>query len=123
MNVTIGSQIAQKATPDCVRLPCFFLALIPPLSETALTTLMRKSPDHLLDEVFNNGYPEEGTSCHLVACGKYHPLSYYHSDGPDSLTTPSLGKEGFLVLQLPSLQPLLQALQGQQQLLLPRPPL
>jgi hypothetical protein len=113
MNVTIGSQIAQKATPDCVRLPCFFLALIPPLSETALTTLMRKSPDHLLDEVFNNGYPEEGTSCHLVACGKYHPLSYYHSDGPDSLTTYTR-ERGILVLQLPSSQ----ALPGQQQLLL-----
>lgn len=42
------------------------------------------SPDSLLDGVFNNGYPDEGTSHYLNAYGKYHPLSCYHSDGPDS---------------------------------------
>ena len=42
------------------------------------------SPDHLLDGVFNNGYPDEGTSCYLDACGIYYPLSCCHFDSPDS---------------------------------------
>lgn len=53
------------------------------------------SPDSLLDGVFSNGYPDEGTSRHLYACGKYHSLSCCHFDVPDWLTTPTLGREGF----------------------------
>ena len=42
------------------------------------------SPDCLLDGLFNNGFPDEGTSCYLDACDKYHRLLCYHSDSPVS---------------------------------------
>ena len=52
-------------------------------------------PDSLLDGVFNNGYPDEGSSHYLDTCGKYHSLSCHHSDDPDSLITPTQGKRDF----------------------------
>ena len=39
--------------------------------------------------------PDEGTSYHLDKCGKYHHLSCWHSDDPDSLITPTQGKRDF----------------------------
>lgn len=42
------------------------------------------SPNCLLDRVFTNGYPDEGSSHYLDVCGKYLSLSCHHSDDPDS---------------------------------------
>ena len=95
LNVIIGNEVGWKETPVCVwPSPFTFWPLILPLSETAFTNSMKMSPDCLLDGVFNNSYPDEGTSHYLDACGKYHPLSCHHSDDPDSLITAIPGKVG-----------------------------
>ena len=38
----------------------------------------------MLDGIFNNSYPDEGTRCYLNTCGIYYPLSCCHFDSPDS---------------------------------------
>ena len=58
--------------------------------------------DYLLDGVFNKGYPDEGTSCYLDACGKYQ--SYFHVITLMTQTQNCYTVErGNLVLKLPSL--------------------
>lgn len=92
MSVTIGSQKTGKPSQAASNLPFSFWSPIPPLSATALTYLMKC---HLLIGVFNNSYSDEETNHHLDAWGKYHILSCCHSDGQDSLTTPTPEKDGF----------------------------
>lgn len=76
------------------------------------------SPARLLDGVFNNGYPDEGTSHHLDACGEHHSLSAVTLMTQLTYNTYTM-ERGILVIQLPASRPALQALLGQQQLLLP----